>query len=128
MSEQQAVDKSRGKKYEKVADRAARGDFEDLVLPLDFKILSFLPEVGELFAGLYPLGETVLNLSKKFVEVPGGLPTPVITSRLRVMKAMGLVAPTRSGVGSAGNHVWQRTAAGTKYINDQKKASNGTVS
>lgn len=114
--------------YTKLRERSARGDYE-LIEPLDYLLMEKLPEVGEMFAGLYPMGETVQNLSKKFPTPNGLLDTTTITNRMRALDAQGLTSHTRSAISSNGSKIWQRTAKGTdlvrKWKTKEKKNGNG---
>lgn len=112
--------------YERIGDRANRGDYT-VVYPIDPLILSFLPEQGELFAGLYPLGETVHGILAKFTpEQQKVLDTKMISARLRVMHKQHLCAPTSSGNTTRGKQVWQRTSSGKKLVNKWKAENNGS--
>lgn len=99
----------------KIRERAEKGDFT-LVEPLDFKLLEILPEVGTLFAGMYPLGETVKNIAKKMPTHEGqDFPTKIVFGRIRSMELQGLVAQTRGG---NSQRVWQRTQRGSKVFKE----------
>jgi hypothetical protein len=101
-----------------VRTRAQNGIYT-LVDPFDFLILDFLPEEGQMFAGLYPLGERVPNLLKKFTpDQQKVLKTSDIAARLVSLQVQGLVQ-----VSSGGNskNQWQRTKKGTEVLNNWKK-------
>lgn len=102
---------------ERLTEKAARGEYE-LIEPLDILIIEQLPLEGTLFGGLYPLGETVENLRKKF---DGKVKVTTLTARMRLLNIQGLVARTNSVSEGRGMTVWQRTAAGTKLLNDRKE-------
>lgn len=103
------------KPYERRRELAAQGIY-DLILPLDYKILEQLPEEGTMVADLYPLGETIQNLKKKFPEMPGD---QVFSARIRSMEAQGLTLKVRavgnSGAGSR-NNAWQRTKTASALL------------
>lgn len=93
--------------YKRLEDRAKEGKF-DLVLPLDQMLVEKLPDEGETFAGMYPMGERVVSLRKQHFPK---LSADAISARLRSLEAQGLVVSTKS-VGTGGNKVWQRTELG----------------
>lgn len=112
--------------YDSVRARAERGEYT-LALPIDYMILEMLPEEGELFAGLYPLGETVSNIRTKFSpEQQKVLATKTIAARLRVLHIQNLAAPIYSGNTSRGKQVWQRSLKATELVNEWKKETNGS--
>lgn len=112
--------------YERLSDKAERGEYT-LAVPIDYMILSWLPEQGELYAGLYPMGETVANLRTKFsAEQQKVLDGAAISARLRVLNIQGLAAPTYSGNTTRGKHVWQRSPKATELVNEWKKETNGS--
>lgn len=112
--------------YERVEDRAKRGEYT-LAVPIDYMILSMLPEQGELFAELYPLGETVTNIRTKFSpEQQKALETKTIAARLRVLHLQDLAAPIYSGNSMRGKQVWQRSPKATELVNEWKRETNGT--
>jgi len=106
-------------KYEGLEERAKRGEYQ-LVAPLDFKILGFLHEEGATFAGLYPIGDTVRALSKRFTGVKGGLDTKIITTRLRILHIQGIVQQVTSVGSGAHTTLWQRTALGSELLRNWK--------
>lgn len=105
-------------------ERAARGEYE-LVDPLDYLILDKLQPEGTLFAGLYPLGDTVKALGAKFDQVKGGLTGSFIVARLRPLRLQGLVVPKNAGSSTRGKTVWQRTARGTEVLTKWKETNSG---
>lgn len=106
---------------EAMSEKAKRGEYT-LVEPLDYMILDFLHEDGQMFAGLYPLGDTVQGLHKKFTkEQQAALPAVSLSSRLRVMNIQGLVIIKYSGVSAGGKMIWQRTKAGTGVVKKWKE-------
>ena len=109
--------------YVRIGDRVARTGEYELVEPLDSKILEVLPEEGQLFANLYPLGETVPNIAKKLGSKELG--ATLISSRLRVMSLQGLVLSVKSigGHHGRGATVWQRTTSGSTYLKTKEKTS-----
>jgi hypothetical protein len=107
--------------YERVGAKASRGEFT-LIEPLDTMILALLPEEGTMFAGLYPLGETVRNLVKK---LDGKVPSSMVSNRLRTMSAQSLCRNTKSVSAGRGSTVWQRTKAGTTLLSSKEK-KNGS--
>lgn len=116
---------SKTSKNVRLAEAAARGEYS-LVAPLDYIILDHLPEVGTLALGLYPLGETVVNLRKKFTPEQQQLITaPALSARVRVLHDQSLIESSHSGVNNGGKKIWQRTKTGTKILNDWKKGANG---
>lgn len=116
----------RKKEYERVGKKAARGEFT-LVEPFDYMILEKLPEEGTLFAGMFPLGETVANLITKFPKIPGQgtIPTSFVAGRIHSMKDQGLVVKKQAMPGTSGKAVWQRTERGTKTFENWKKNNKG---
>jgi hypothetical protein len=109
--------------YERVAEKAARGEFT-LVEPLDYLILEKLPEEGTLFAGLYPLGETVANISKNLPKVNGKtFPSTVVTNRIRSMQAQGLTTDTR---GATATRIWQRSRHASQLFKTWKEKQSGS--
>ncbi len=113
-------------RYDTVKDRAERGEYT-IAAPIDYMIMSLLPEYGELFAGLYPLGETVTNIHTKFSpEQRKVLETKTIAARLRVLHLQDLVAPIYSGQTTRGKIVWQRSPKATELVNEWKRETNGT--
>jgi hypothetical protein len=117
----------RAHEYERIKDRAARGEYE-LVVPFDYMILEHLPEVGTLFAGMYPLGETVANIQKTLNKIaPKGqqIDVPTVYGRVRSLEIQGLVSQTR---GARSKRVWQRTTRATKIYEDWKAQQKGGTS
>ncbi|HXJ63280.1 MAG TPA: hypothetical protein VNN79_05960 [Actinomycetota bacterium] len=110
--------------YENLAQRAASGDYE-LIEPLDWYIIEMLHDEGEMFAGLYPLGDTAETIAKKFTQVKGGLPVTVLSNRLRNLHAQNLVVRVEKAPGTAGKSIWQRTATGKKLYLAWKENLNG---
>lgn len=111
--------------YERVSERAKKGNYQ-LAVPLDYFLIGFLPNQGELFAGLYPMGETVSNILKKFPpEQQNVLDTKTLSARLRVLHQQDLVEPVYAGSSSRGKIVWQRTPAAVKILQEWKKETNG---
>lgn len=118
-----------GTKGNNLKDKAARGEYS-LMEPFDYMVLEKLPEVGTLFAGLYPLGETAKSLISKFPKIEGKpIPSTTMSSRLLVLHKQGLVSKidtTVPGTGTRGS--WQRTRAGTKLYKEWKEKTGGTGS
>lgn len=111
--------------YDRLSEKAKRGEYQ-LASPMDEMLLSFLPNQGELFAGLYPLGETVKAILKKFSpEQQKLLDTKAISSRLRVLHQQDLAVPIYSGNTGGGKMVWQRTLAAEKIVIKWKAEQNG---
>lgn len=104
-------------------DKNAKGIY-DLVVPLDYLLLEKLQDEGTLFAGLYPLGDTVIGLGKKFDQVKGGLDPKIVTSRLRSMQIQGLTISIHSGTSSGTVKVWQRTPVGATVLETWKKGQS----
>jgi hypothetical protein len=110
---------------EKRIEAVKKGNY-DLVEPLDQMLLSYLPEVGTLALGLYPLGETVPNILKKFTpEQQKHLTSASVAARLRSMSVQGLAEASNSGIAVGGKNIWQRTKAGTTLVNKWKGANGG---
>lgn len=110
--------------YQRIRERATRGDYE-LVVPFDFLILEHLPEVGSLFAGLYPLGETVATISKSISKTSKEtLPSGIVYGRMRSMEVQGLVEFTK---GPKSKRIWQRTPKGSEVYKKWKEGQGGTV-
>lgn len=112
------------KEYETLATRAARGEYQ-LVQPLDTMILKLLPTEGTLFGGLFPLGETTVNLAKKLSDEAGQkVPVGIISTRMRVLHAQGLVVMVNSvGRPAGGTTVWQITKRGAEAIGSKEKGN-----
>jgi hypothetical protein len=107
-------------------NKAERGIYT-LVDPLDYMLLGLLPKEGELVFGLYPLGETVTALVKKFTpEQQKHLKTSMVSGRLVAMHVQGLVA--NSPGRASDRKIWQRTAAGEEAFNKWKGANGGSTS
>lgn len=105
----------------KIKEQIEQGNYS-LVDPLDFIIIGFLPDEGSLFMGLYPNGELVPNLLKKFTsEQRKAINSTMLSARLRVLHLMGLVVPKERGVSAGGKFVWQRTAKGAEQLQEWKK-------
>lgn len=108
-----------------LVEMAKRGEYT-LVDPLDYVLLGFLPEEGQLALGLYPLGETVLGVKKKLtLEQQKGLSSSTIGSRLRVLRDQGLTVDVHAGIRAGGKRVWQRSKTGTQVLNRWKGANGG---
>lgn len=92
------------------------------VEPLDYLILDELPEEGEMVAGLYQLGTTVLSLRKKhpFEQLTGDQ----LSARVRVMAGAGYTRQVTM-IGTSGKGAWQRTKAGSKALSVWKEKQNG---
>lgn len=115
-------------KGEGLAERAAKGNYT-LIAPLDYLIMEALPEEGTLFAGLYPLGETVRNLGVKLPKTPDkkNLPSSMIQTRLRLLSLQGLASKAQRNLGTSGAAVWQRTKTGTEVLKAWKGGQNGST-
>lgn len=108
-------------RYKRLSEQAEEGKFS-LVMPLDKMIVEKLPLEGTLFGGLYPLGETALNLRKKHFRE---LTPDQISARLRSLQEQGLVASSPS-VGTGGTLIWQRTKRGEDVLLDASETpTNG---
>lgn len=94
-----------------------------LVEPLDLWILDLLPKEGAMVLGAYPDGILVSKIKSQIAN--GQLKSDLISSRLRVMKTMGLTV-NMPGVGTSGKDVWQRTTKGEAVLTERKRrASDG---
>lgn len=100
--------------YVRLGEKAARGEYE-LIEPLDYLLLSELPEIGTTLAGLYQIGSTVAELEKKFP-----LTSSQIHARIRSLHVQGLVTKVKQ-MGSAGKWAWQRSEAGTAVVDKWKE-------
>lgn len=111
--------------YDRLAEEASRGEYT-LLDPLDYLILEKLIDEGETFAGLYPLGDVVNTVTKKFV-LPKGmeLKTSTVGVRLRTLAAQGLTVSHTGVPGSNGQAIWQRTKTGKKLYREWKERRNG---
>ena len=108
----------------KAAEKIEQGIYE-LVAPLDYMILDFMPEEGAMFAGLYPLGETAANLLKKFTpEQQKAMKSTLIAARLVSLNVQKLAINMRAG-GTTEKRVWQRTKKGTEVLNEWKETNGG---
>lgn len=109
-------------------EKARRGEYQ-VIDPIDYILLGLLPNVGEIFAGLYPMGETVTNLREKFTpEQQKHVTSTFLSSRMRVMHIQELCAPTYAGQATNGKMVWQRTKAGETLYKKWKATQNGASS
>jgi len=110
-----------------IKEQIASGNYA-LVDPLDYIIIGFLPDEGSLFMGLYPNGELVPNLLKKFTaEQRKAITSTMLSARLRVLHLMGLVVCKERGVSAGGKQVWQRTAKGAAELKKWKGGKNGSA-
>ena len=109
-----------------IEQRAAAGEYS-LIEPFDYLILGLLPDQGTLFAGLYPLGETALNLGKKMPKTPDkkNIPSSQIQARLRSLTLQGLVIKGAT-IGRGGKAIWQRTPRGADIYKAWQGAKNGS--
>jgi len=111
--------------YKNLETKIREGLYE-LVDPLDYIFLGLLPDEGSMFAGLYPLGETVQNIRAKLTpEQQKAIKTASISNRMRIMHLMGLVAKKEKGFDTGGNAVWQITPTGKEVLTKWKGAKNG---
>lgn len=133
MSEEKKPSKKRHP-YEGLAVKSQRGEYK-LIDPLDYIILSLLPNEGEMFAGLYPLGETVIALvSKLRSDVPKEaqkiVKSSMISSRIRVLNMQNLIVGKQTAVATSQGQVWQRTEKGREVLKQweakQKEVKGGT--
>ena len=97
-------------------------ELKNEVWPLDEALLRILPEEGSKL-GFHNLGKTVANLREELnAALPDDSPeeaflTPEqISSRLRSAKVNGLATDVPGGKG--GTRLWQRTAKGKRYIEE----------
>jgi len=90
----------------------ASGEYR-LIDPLDYIILGYLNPIGEMFAGLYPLAHTALQIQREALQ--DHITMQVLASRLSTLHKMelieGLVTP-----GSGGKNSYQRTPEGSKVL------------
>ena len=109
---------------ENLKELAARGEYQ-LAAPVDYMILQWLPDEGTLFAGLFPLGETVVNLVEKFTpeQRSAGINSSFVSTRIRIMHIQSLVVSSRSAKGGSGKRIWQRTKAGARLVKEWEKNS-----
>lgn len=96
--------------------RAARGEF-DLIVPLDYKILGELQDEGTMLAGLYEIGTTVKEVSKKYPQITRG----TVSGRLRSMLMQGLTKKVKLVGTKSSGASWQRTELGKKMWEEWKK-------
>lgn len=95
----------------------------EAVLPLDQLILEFLPPEGSMFAGIYPIGESVKAMRGRIGK--GQIGSGVFTARIRLLHAAGLIMHVRqpgSSHGSGDGKAWQITKAGEKKLAEWKEA------
>jgi len=117
--------KRRPNVYKNVETKIKEGLYQ-LVDPLDYILLGFLPDEGSMFAELYPLGETVQNLKAKLTpEQQKAIKTSSISNRMRIMHLMGLVVKKDKGLDTGGNAIWQVTPKGKDVLKKWKEAKNG---
>lgn len=108
-----------------LAEKAAAGIY-NLVAPIDYLLLSFLPDEGELFAGLHPMTESVQNLKKKFsTDQQKVLTSSLVSTRLRVLALQALAVRVKIGERDGG---WQRTPAGVAELKKWEANKNGSSS
>jgi len=104
----------KGGMYERIAERAAQGDFT-LVEPMDYMILGHLNDEGTMFANAYQLAHTATQLSR---DVFSSAITPqVIGPRMNSLKTQGLVVGVKVP-GNLGKNAYQRTMTGKKIYED----------
>lgn len=109
--------------YERVEEKAARGEYT-LVEPLDWFIIEKLPEEGTLFAGVFPLGETIANIAVNLPKVEGKpFPREIVATRMRSLKLQGLAKPTR---GANSTKVFQRTHKASRLYKEWKEKQGGS--
>lgn len=92
------------------------------VLPLDEMILDFLPKEGSMFAGLYPIGETVKAMDNKAFK--NQIPTSVVSARVRLMHKVGLVIQVKQPGSKTSGRSWQITEAGQRQLAAWKEAKS----
>lgn len=112
--------------YERLAEQASKGEYT-LLDPLDYLVLEKLHEEGEMFAGLYPLGDSSQAVTKKF-DLPKGaeLSPHTVAVRLRALSVQGLAVFHTSIPGAGGSAIWQRTKKGkSMYKEWAERRSNG---
>jgi hypothetical protein len=102
-----------------LAERAAEGEYS-LVLPLDFKIVGELPDDGTMLAGLYEIGMSFKELKRTFPPVAPS----VLSGRLRVLLAQGIVKKVTLVGGQSTGVAWQRTKLGKELYEEWRK-NNG---
>ena len=110
--------------YERVEQKAARGEYS-LVEPLDYYIMEKLPEEGTLFAGMFPLGETIANVAINLPKVEGKpFPRDIVAVRMRALKLQGLALPTK---GATSTKIFQRTRKASVLLKAWKEKQDGTT-
>lgn len=97
-------------KHESLKSKGERGDYSDVIDPLDYLIMAELPSPGTTFGGLYPMGnnmEYVANrLHQQFKEVD----LKLVIARMRTLLSLGLVHQVATI--SVRNRAYQRTENG----------------
>lgn len=113
-----------GGKYTRLEEKIKETGEYTLVEPLDIFIMQTLPVEGSLFAGLYPLGETALNITKKLPGSEGKtVASSVVQARLRSLSVQGLVIGKESIQNGKAN-VWQRTRAAEELLGSRGKLTS----
>jgi len=107
--------------YPNLAERAKRGEYT-LADPMDYMILGHLNEEGTMFAGVYQLGHTAVQIRKDVFKNEIGM--NILAPRFSTLRIQGLV--TRVVVpGQGGKHSYQRTKLGKK-VYEEWRGRNGS--
>lgn len=101
-----------------VRERGDNHDYSDLVLPLDYMILEFMPRAGTTFSGLYPIGSTVKDITKK---LSGAVPPTIISARVRLMNELGLCLKIKALGATTHGAAWQRTDKADPLLKEWKE-------
>lgn len=110
-----------------IEERGKKGDYSDLVLPLDHLILDQLTPEGTTMSGLYPIGATANAVLKALnIKYKGALSGSQITTRIRVMHMLGLTVKVKTlGQGNS-KAAWQRSAKAEELLKKWKEGTNGS--
>lgn len=106
-----------------VKARGEAEDYSDLVLPLDYMILELMPREGTTFSGLYPIGSTVKDITKK---LNGAVPSTIISARVRLMNELGLCQKVKALGATTHGFAWQRTDKADQLLKQWKESEGGS--
>lgn len=107
-----------GQKAANFAESLAKGEYQ-LVEPLDYIILSHLPDEGELVMGYYPYAKSAKQLVRD--DMPG-LKGPMLIGPIRRLAIQGLIV--RVVTRSVRENAYQRTKLGKKMYEEWARKNN----
>lgn len=117
------MSKSKGSSaYVRQAERFKEGDRSMLVVPFDYLLMEELPTDGTLVGGLYPLGVTSNEMSRK--RFKGAASAATLAARLRALEMCGLVKQVR--MVKTSQTAYQRTKLADKEIAAWKAQTQST--